>query len=209
MIPINNQSASDRPVMNLWLVRHGQTDWNKAKLMQGHSDIPLNSTGIRQAENAAKQVKDLDFDAVYSSPLSRAIMTASIISRRGPEKIMIDQRLIEADFGKYEKQPYYLLGPAMTAYWSMPEIFPAPESVETIESMVSRSTSFFRDLEQMPYHNVLISCHGGILRVLKGYLEQAPKGIVWRPKPHNCEFRVYQLKDRTWTKIPHPAVSVS
>ena len=49
-----------------------------------------------------------------------------------------------------------------------------------------------KELEKKQYQNVLISCHGGILRALCGYLEDRPRGIKWRPKPHNCEIRVYE-----------------
>lgn len=188
--------------MKLWLVRHGQTELNRAKRMQGRIDIPLNETGIRQAENAAKQVKAVHFDAVFSSPLGRAVQTASIISGFDPEQVVKDERLIETDFGRYEKRHYLLLGPAMTLFWALPEVFPAPRTVETIPSMVERSTSFIRELEYSPFGNVLVSCHGGIIRALCGCLENRPHGILWRPKPHNCEFRVYAFEDGKWSRLP-------
>ena len=187
--------------MKLWIVRHGQTDVNRAKRMQGRIEVPLNETGIRQAQEAAGLVRSVSFDAVYSSPLSRAVQTASIISGKEPEEIIRDDRLIETDFGKYERRSYYLMGPAMTCYWALPELFPAPETVETISSMVQRSSSFLKDLEKKPYDNVLISCHGGIIRALCGCLENRPRGIIWRPKPHNCEFRVYELAGGTRTGL--------
>ena len=187
--------------MKIWLVRHGQTDLNRARLMQGRTDMPLNENGIRQAEEAAKAVRNISFDAVYASPLGRAVRTASIISGMPEEKIITDSRLIETDFGKYEKRPYHLLGLRMTLYWALPEVFPAPRTVETIASMVRRSSSFLRDLEKQSFENVLVSCHGGIIRALCGYLEDRPKGILWRPKPHNCEFRIYEYHGSGWHQI--------
>ena len=126
---------------------------NKARLMQGLTDEPLNETGIMQAKKTREMIGDVHFDAVYASPLNRAIMTGSIIGGVDPSEVIIDPRIIEADFGKYEQRKYYLLGPAMTLYWALPEIFPAPKTVETIA------------------------------------------GIVWRPKPHNCEIRVFESVD--------------
>ena len=186
--------------MKLWLVRHGQTDLNKAKRMQGRSDIPLNETGLLQAREAAAKTEGICFDEVYASPLSRAVETAAIISHSEKERIRIDERLIEADFGRYERRRYWLMGPAMTCYWALPEVFPAPRTVETISSMVSRSRSFIRDLEKSPAENVLVSCHGGIIRALCGCLENAPKGIIWRPKPHNCELRLYIFENGIWRR---------
>ena len=179
--------------MVIWLVRHGQTDLNKAKKMQGRSDIPLNETGILQAKEAAEKAAGVHFDAVYASPLRRAVTTASIIAGIDEHDIITDERLIETDFGKYEGRSYYLLGPAMTLFWALPEVFPAPKTVETIASMVQRSSSFLEELRKKPYENVLVSCHGGIIRALSGYLAHRPNGILWRPKPHNCEFRKYTL----------------
>ena len=80
----------------------------------------------------------------------------------------------------------------MTLYWAFPEIFPAPPTVETNASMTERSRSFLKELEACSSENVLVACHGGILRALCGYMEDRENGIKWRPKPHNCEVRIYE-----------------
>lgn len=178
--------------MKIYVTRHGQTKYNKQKLMQGLTDEPLNEAGIEQAKQARETIKDVHFDAVYASPLDRAITTASIIGNVDKKDVIIDERIIETNFGKYELKKYYLMGIRMTLYWALPEIFPAPKSVETIESMVKRSSSFLKELESKDYENVLVTCHGGIIRALCGYLEDKANGIVWRPKPHNCEIRIYE-----------------
>ncbi len=179
--------------MNIYIARHGQTDLNKNKLMQGQIDEPLNDTGREQARIAAESVSYVKFDAVYSSPLSRAIETACILSGTAKENIIIDERLTEVSFGKYERRKYWNLGLHMTLYWLWPEVITAPKTVETISSMVERSTSFLNELKEKEYENVLIVCHGGIIRALCGVLENRPKGIKWRPKPKNSEVRKYKL----------------
>ncbi len=180
--------------MKIWITRHGQTNLNKSHLMQGLTDEPLNETGILQAETARKMIPGIRFDAVYASPLKRAVKTASIIGSVEEKSVIRDQRIIETDFGSYEAKSYYAMGPAMTLYWALPEIFPAPKGVETIDSMTKRASEFLKELERKEYENVLVVCHGGIIRALCGYLEEKKNGIKWRPKPHNCEIRVYETK---------------
>ena len=178
--------------MKIWITRHGQTRLNRLHLMQGLTDEPLNETGLAQAAEARRRIGDVHFDAVYASPLGRAIKTGAIIGNVPEEDIIIDPRIIEADFGPYEQKKYTAMGPRMSLYWALPEIFPAPEGVETIASLRERSSAFLKELEGKGYENVLISCHGGIMRALTGYLADRKNGIVWRPKPRNCEIRVFE-----------------
>lgn len=178
--------------MKIWITRHGQTDLNKKHLMQGRVDKPLNDTGIEQAKSVRAMIGNITFDAVYASPLDRAITTASIIAGIDKKDVIVDPRIIETDFGKYDLRPYTKMGIPMTLYWTLPEVFKAPKSVESIASMVKRSSEFLEELESKNYENVLVTCHGGIIRALKGYLEDQPNGIKWRPKPKNCEVRIYE-----------------
>ena len=180
--------------MIIWVARHGQTDLNYAKKMQGRTDAPLNKRGIAQAKKSRRNIGAVHFDAVYSSPLQRAKLTGSIIGDVDINDVIVDDRLIETDFGRYEKSKYYLMGLPMTAYWMFPKIFPAPPTVETIDSMKERAASFLQELETHDYENVLVACHGGIMRALCGYLDEAPDGLRWA-RAKNCEIRVYEYKD--------------
>ena len=179
--------------MKIWIARHGQTDLNRDKRMQGLTDCPLNEKGIMQARQSRKNIGDVYFDAVYASPLERARVTGSIIGNVGLSEVIVDERLIETDFGRYEKCKYYLMGPAMTLYWMFPKVFPVPATVETLDSMKARASSFLRELESRDYENVLVACHGGIMRALCGYLDEAPDGLHWE-RAKNCEIRVYEYK---------------
>ena len=182
--------------MKIWVTRHGQTNLNLKKLMQGLTDEPLNENGLGQAQAARKRIGEVHFDAVFASPLDRAIVTGSVIGGVTKEQVIIDPRIIETDFGKYEQRPYSAMGPFMGLYWALPEVFPAPKGVETISSMKARAASFLKEVEKRGlaegWEQVLIACHGGIMRVLSGYLEGRKNGLLWRPKPHNCEIRVYE-----------------
>ena len=183
--------------MTFWLSRHGHTNLNKQHLMQGRTDEPLNETGRAQARAARAQLGDMHFDAVYASPLQRAIETGAIMGDIPMDEVIIDERLIEADFGRFEKKGYTKMSLPMSLYWALPELFPCPEKdgVESIASLVARSRSFLEELEQKDYEHVLIACPGGIMRARSGYLMDRKNGIYWRPKPRNCEIRVFRVQD--------------
>ena len=180
--------------MKIWIARHGQTDLNKRKMMQGLTDCPLNERGLEQARQSRRNIGDIHFDAVYASPLKRAQQTAAIIGNVDISEIIVDQRIIETDFGVYEKRRYYAMGLPMTFYLALPKIFLVPPTVERIESMKERAASFLCEVESKDYENVLVACHGGIMRALCGYLDEAPDGLRWK-RMKNCEIRVYEYKD--------------
>lgn len=88
--------------MKLYLIRHGETDWNKFEKCQGVSDIPLNTNGIRQAKDLAYSLRDEELSAIYSSDLSRAITTAKEVAKYHPADVKIDERFREMDQGEFE-----------------------------------------------------------------------------------------------------------
>ena len=88
--------------MEIWYVRHGQTDWNVEGRIQGSTDIPLNQTGIEQAYQVKQLLDQESFDLVLASPLLRAYETAKIICLDKAVEIEGDERLKERNFGSYE-----------------------------------------------------------------------------------------------------------
>jgi broad specificity phosphatase PhoE len=87
--------------MKIYLIRHGETDWNLHGRFQGREDIELNETGIKQAEVCGKALNNIDCKAIITSPLKRAEKTAQIVARYAEvERFIVDEKLIERDFGK-------------------------------------------------------------------------------------------------------------
>lgn len=86
----------------LILVRHGQTDYNREGRLQGQVDIPLNSTGLLQAESLAATVATSPPDVIVASPLDRALQTARIISRGSGLEVTTDEAFLERSFGRWE-----------------------------------------------------------------------------------------------------------
>ena len=90
--------------MNLYVVRHGQTNLNLEHRLQGRIGLPLNETGIQQAQELQKKLKDVKFDVAYSSPQERAIQTVSIVSGINKDEIILDERLQPCDMGEADNK---------------------------------------------------------------------------------------------------------
>lgn len=186
--------------MQVWVTRHGQTDLNHRQLMQGLTDEPLNATGIQQARDARHALGNPHFDAVYASPLQRALQTAQIMG--ATDKVITDPRLVEMNFGKFELVKYGRVGTRMAFYWLFPDRFPAPATVETYAAMAKRTSSFVTDLRATaPDGKILIACHGAIMRFVCGALLDKPNYMAGRGLPKSCAVRVFQETGNGFVEI--------
>ncbi|MEO9003135.1 MAG: histidine phosphatase family protein [Ginsengibacter sp.] len=155
-------------MLNVYLLRHGETQYNAdGNRYCGRTDIPLTNKGISQAELVHDQVKNIDFDAIYSSPLQRALRTAQIAS--GKHEIITDDRLIEFSFGQWEgktKEEFIPEDPALWDRWcNDPGTTNAGVTGETANEVVARVNYFFEfALGKFPSGNILVVGHNGINR---------------------------------------------
>jgi Fructose-2,6-bisphosphatase len=154
-------------MLNIFLIRHGQTAWNADNNRYcGRTDIPLTETGLQQARELQKQLGSIQWDGVFSSPLQRAFVTAQIAS--GAEVIK-DDRLIEADFGQWEKktkEEFIAENPKLWNDWMAdPSTARAGGTGETALEIVTRVNDFFNSLQQQ-YNtgNFLVTAHNGVNR---------------------------------------------
>lgn len=86
----------------LILIRHGETQWNRERRMQGHSDSPLSEVGLRQAQLLAQRMKNFEFHALYCSDSGRAHHTARTVAEVTGHKLIVEPRLRERHFGLFE-----------------------------------------------------------------------------------------------------------
>ena len=145
--------------MNIYLVRHGQTDWNKNNLMQGQTDVELNETGESQAIQTAQKLKDFQFSLIYSSPLKRTIRTANIIKGNSNLDIILDERLKERSFGDFEGQNNV----DFKKYWNYKANL-SDNKVEPIQLLFRRVYIFLEELEKKYKNNdinILLVSHNG------------------------------------------------
>ena len=190
----------------IYIVRHGQTEANSSHSMQGRSDFPLNGKGAEQAEAVAgwMRAQGISFDAVYSSPLIRAVQTAEIVAGEGPgnmpEKgsaetagkspaIVRDERLIEMDYGPYEGTDLNHLPDELLSFFGDFVHRSAPEGMEQLSSVVARAASFLDDLRAVS-GNILISTHAIAMKGLLEALTPGSNGSYWSKYIGNCAIYV-------------------
>ena len=154
-----------------YLVRHGQTDWNKNKILQGQTDMPLNQKGEEQAKTLAEFLKNVNFDLAFSSDLLRAKRTAEIVVLEKKLHIETTKALRERDFGHLEGGPVE----ALLAHIALLKNLSAQarknhrltEDVESDEEVIIRLITFLRETAVThPGKTILVASHGGILRML-------------------------------------------
>lgn len=176
--------------MQLLFVRHGQTDNNAQKLIQGRNNPPLNEKGLSQAREIAEKLVDMDFSSIVSSPLLRAKQTAEIIAQRKGLLVEFDERLMERDFGLLQDQPYDRLN--RLGETDLPDFFfdgYQEFQVEPICDMIARVTEFLRDLSQRRTGNILVVAHGGI-----GYFFDQILSETTQPRvADNGQVQIYNL----------------
>lgn len=181
--------------MKIYIARHGQTDWNIEHKAQGHTDIPLNETGLKQAEFLRDKIKGIKFTAVYASPLKRAAETAKIATN-GKYNIIYDDRLIERSFGDYEGKE--INGWVETTGYNIGDIRlnTGVGNIEPVKDVLARTKAVLDDIKTK--HNdddtILIVAHGQVARGLHhnlvGYTDNTD---WWSVNYGNAEAREYEL----------------
>ncbi|MGN0205255.1 MAG: histidine phosphatase family protein [Coprococcus sp.] len=191
--------------MVVYFIRHGETDFNKQGLIQGRTDIPLNETGLSQAEMTAAYFRKEGavFDRVYSSPLIRAHKTASIVSGWDMADIRTDERVQELAFGTAEGMDFKNLPENIMNLFTKPEAYVPPEGAEQLSALKDRCQSFLDELAAMSLrepsvHTVLVATHGAALRGILSCLDRCPLEKFWKKGLYNCCVVKAQWKDGGW-----------
>lgn len=178
--------------MELYAVRHGETHFNREGRMTGRDgDSSLTEKGIRQAEKLGESLGNIDFDAVYSSPLGRAVQTVRTVLR-GRYPVVTDERLAEIGLGlmhgmRYEEASRVFPEAGML-FMTDPAVYKPPSGGETLTDLLGRVADFLRELSETQYEKVFVSTHGYVLRVLYACTEDCSVAALARaPSFGNCE----------------------
>ena len=203
----------------LIVLRHGQTDYNKQRLMTGQRDVPLTALGEEQAREAGALIKHIHIDKAYSSPLSRAFNTASLALKAAGQTVTIEKRaaIIEADAGQFAGRNIDT-DPDILAFGRVYAI-PMPGG-ESDKDVVARVQKFY-DEEVLPAlargENIMLVCHSGTMHALDVVLglmkpptddQQLVTRRIPNASPLVCEYEDGVMKNHyfiTNPKAPAPA----
>ena len=174
----------------IYIIRHGQTDWNIEHRTQGQTDIALNKNGIEQAELITQKIANLKIDNIISSDLKRADMTAQIINKNFNKNIKTDKRLREFCFGTLEG---ITRDKITQEIWDDFNKNPKQFNAETKEEIFNRIKSFIDDIKSNNINkNTLVVTHGGPIRMIKYYLDN---GDNFNDKKYLAEYMTLKINN--------------
>ena len=189
--------------MLIYIVRHGLTEWNKLKKLQGVADVPLAKEGILLAEKTGEALKDAKFDICFTSPLSRARQTAECVLGDRNVPIIPDKRIQEINFGDLEggcvrdAEGNYI-DPQVETFFRDPVNFKRPENGEDIFDVIARTKDFWEEKTSDPSltdKTVLVASHGCAVRALLQNIYHDPENFWHGCVPPNCCVNLVEVKN--------------
>ncbi|MCD7882106.1 MAG: histidine phosphatase family protein [Lachnospiraceae bacterium] len=209
--------------MKLYIIRHGQTEWNSTYRLQGRTNTQLNENGRRLAVGTGRGLADVSFDLAYTSPLARAKETVRLVLEaqnggnvrkelRPAVPIVEEERLLEISFGVMEGQKVrddngVLVVENFIRFFNEPERYLPPDEGESFQSLLARTGDFLEELKQKGRAagdeggsgNILISTHGAASRALLANITHCPLRDFWSGGvPKNCAVTIVDLENGDW-----------
>lgn len=187
--------------MTLYFVRHGETEWNVKKKIQGKTDIPLNEKGVEQARCLADQLKKehLNIGRVYTSPQLRALQTAQIAAEAlGAECITLNG-LREMDMGDWEGLDWKTIEEnygEIYYHWDSHRRYTKTPHGESYHEVLERTLQTLSELLEFEAQDALVVSHSAVLMALRCYLAELPfSEMVKRFKTQNAQVVEIQSAD--------------
>ena len=180
------------------IVRHGETDWNAEGRVQGHTDVPLNDAGRRQAESAARALQRAEVAAVYASDLERAAETGRIIAQLHGLDVRLSAALRERNLGVWQGHTLDEVGafdPENLRLMRAGEWF-VPEGGETFEELRERVVAEVRRIAAAHEgQTVVVATHGGPVKVATLAVLQAPFSAHTSMRTENAGLTTFLVRD--------------
>ena len=180
--------------LELFLIRHGETEWNRENRMQGRLDSDLTGRGRAQARTSAKVLAEFDLHRIFSSPLGRARRTAEIIAKQAELQVEVDKRLAErhmGDLGGLTLEEIQVRFPEEWKERISDRFNYCPPGGESLTDMAVRVAPFLEALEALAGQRIAIVSHGVMGRVILGrFLKLKANELVKVRVPNDVIYRL-------------------
>jgi len=190
----------------LILARHGETAWNVEKVFRGRANVNLDEVGVDQAELLGKYLSNWELEAIHSSPLRRALDTATMIARYQKIGVHIAEGLIDFDYGEWQSLPEQevkRLYPAILNEWhNNPHKVEMPDG-ESLEDVKRRAVELVSDVLSRHQGNVLLVSHRVVLKVLICYLLGLDNSHFWNISQDVCGITIFNYVDGRFVLTRH------
>jgi len=188
------------------LVRHGETEWNVGEVFRGRVDVELNETGIKQAELLSDYLSSVKIEAVYSSPLKRALKTARILARPHQLEVEIAEGLIDLDFGEWHGLPHEEVKekfPELYAEWAgHPERVRLPGG-ESLDDVRERATEIVDEAIAKHDGAVALVSHRVVNKVLICALLGLDNSHFWNIRQDTCAITTFTYQNERFILTEH------
>jgi len=191
--------------IELIAVRHGETDFNAERRMQGHLDVPLSETGRVQAQAAAARLADESIDKIYSSDLQRALETARIIHEGREIELVTDLRLREFHMGTFQgmtlSEAREKHGDAWERFFIHDADFALPGGQSRNQKQVEIASFMEEVVRSQAGGRMLVVTHGGILIAMLRHVLGIPASHYFRVSIENTGIQRFRYKNATWQLV--------
>lgn len=186
--------------MELHLIRHGQTNWNEERRVQGQSESKLTELGIQQARKLGDKLKSLEFDRIYCSSSLRARQTVEHAFEHHKQPVTYLDSLREIHLGPWEGRLYDEIEQedpdSFRHFWHEPHQFNVP-GAETFYAMQERAVNTIKSIGKISkQQRVAVVSHGALIKTVLAHIEELPMEELWKPPlMHNCAHSIVEMND--------------
>jgi len=194
----------------IMLIRHGETEWNVEETFRGRADIELNETGVKQARLLAKYLEDLPIEAVYSSPLKRAIKTSEIMVGSRRIDVIPAQELIDFDYGQWQGLSHDTVKHNHQALYSKwlknPHLVRMPKG-ESLDDVRQRAVKLVTRVTASHEGTVALVSHRVVHKVIICALVGLDNSHFWDIKMDTCGITTFKYGDERFVLEKHNDIS--
>lgn len=189
---------------HLYVIRHGETEWNTENRFQGRLDSNLTAKGEKDAQLLGERLKEVDFQKIISSPSNRTMKTARFVKGEKNLPIETDERLLEMDLGEWQglkEEEIKKQDPErFEAFWNNPTLYESIDG-ENFSDVKKRVAEFLLDLDKTkPTGNVLVVTHGVVVKALYLLCKNESVEHLWNPPfIHGTSLTIIRVENSKFT----------